>query len=123
MYTPLDINRENLTIMGIEFPDLKSLESAANAIGSNMFEGFEPTSKGIEIIRDYSIGKISLTELVAFAKEKVNDRKIWLANYNPDNILQLEPPSTINIKQFINTLGICKMSPFLFYFLLFLKSS
>ncbi|MDP4630987.1 MAG: hypothetical protein NWS89_07550 [Flavobacteriales bacterium] len=45
MYTPLDINRENLTIMGIEFPDLKSLESAANAIGSNMFEGFEPTSE------------------------------------------------------------------------------
>ena len=70
MYTPLDINRENLTIMGIEFPDLKSLESAANAIGSNMFEGFEPTSKGIEIIRDYSTGKISLTELVTFAKKK-----------------------------------------------------
>ena len=54
--------------MGIEFPDLKSLESAANAIGSNMFEGFEPTSKGIEIIRDYLTGKISLTELVTFAK-------------------------------------------------------
>ena len=70
MYIPLDINRENLTIMGIEFPDLKSLESSANAIGSNMFEGFEPTYKGIEIIRDYSIGKISLTELVTFAKEK-----------------------------------------------------
>jgi putative transcriptional regulator len=74
MYTPLDINRENLTIMGIEFPDLKSLESAANAIGSNMFEGFEPTFKGIEIIRDYSIGKISLTELVAFAKENLLER-------------------------------------------------
>lgn len=70
MYRALDINREKLTIMGIEFPDLKSLESAANAIGSNMFEGFEPTSKGIEIIRDYSIGKISLIELVTIAKEK-----------------------------------------------------
>ena len=70
MYTPLDINRENLTIMGIEFPDLKSLESAANAIGSNMFEGFKPTPKGIEIIRDYVVGKISLSEFVAFAKEK-----------------------------------------------------
>jgi putative transcriptional regulator len=70
MYKALDINRENLTIMGIEFPDLKSLESAANAIGSNVFEGFEPTSKGIEIIRDYLTGKISLTELVTFAKQK-----------------------------------------------------
>ena len=72
MYTQLDINRENLTIMAIEFPDLKSLESAANAIGSNMFEGSEPTSEGIEIIGDYSIGKISLKELVTFAEEKAH---------------------------------------------------
>jgi len=35
-----------------------------------MFEGFKPTPKGIEIIRDYVIGKISLTELVALAKQK-----------------------------------------------------
>jgi len=35
-----------------------------------MLEGFKPTPKGIEIIRDYVTGKISLTELVAFAKKK-----------------------------------------------------
>jgi putative transcriptional regulator len=35
-----------------------------------MFEGFKPTPKGIEIIRDYVIGKISLSELVTFAKQK-----------------------------------------------------
>ena len=40
--------------------------------------------------------------LLAFAKEKVNDRKMWLANYNPDNILQLEPPTTITIGQFVH---------------------
>jgi len=39
---------------------------------------------------------------LAFAKEKVNDRKIWLSNYNPENILQLEPPSTITIKEFVH---------------------
>jgi hypothetical protein len=49
---------------------LKTLESTANALGSNMFEGFKPTPKGIEIIRDYVTGKISLAELVAFAKQK-----------------------------------------------------
>ena len=74
MYRALDINREKLTIMGIEFPDLKSLESAANALGSNMFEGFEPTSKGIEIIRDYSIGKISLSEVENLAKQNLLER-------------------------------------------------
>jgi putative transcriptional regulator len=56
--------------MGVKFSDLKTLEGTANALGSNMFEGYEPTPKGIEIIRDYVIGKISLSELVVFAKQK-----------------------------------------------------
>ena len=66
----IEIDRNNLTIMGVKFPDMKTLESIANALGSNMFEGFNPTPKGIEIIRDYVTGKISLTEFVAFAKQK-----------------------------------------------------
>ena len=70
MYNTIEIDRSSLTIMGVKFCDLKTLESTANAIGSNMFEGFEPTRKGIEIIKDYVIGKISLSEMVIFAKEK-----------------------------------------------------
>ena len=70
MFKTIEVDRNKLTIMGVRFSDLKTLESAANAIGSNMFEGFEPTQKGIEIIRDYVTGKISLTELIKFAKEK-----------------------------------------------------
>ena len=70
MFYPIEIDRSNLTIMGVKFSDLKSLESTANALGSNMFEGYEPTPKGIEIIRDYVTGKITLPELVEFAKEK-----------------------------------------------------
>ena len=58
MYKPIHIDRENLTIMGISFPDLETLDSTANAIGSNMFEGFEPTSKMIELFLDYETGKI-----------------------------------------------------------------
>lgn len=70
MFKTIEIDRSNLTIMGVKFSDLKTLESTANALGSNMFEGFDPTSKGVEIIRDYVTGKISLSELVTFAKEK-----------------------------------------------------
>jgi hypothetical protein len=70
MFNTIDIDRNKLTIMGVKFSDLKTLESTANAIGSNMFEGYQPTPKGIEIIRDYVIGKITLTELIKFAKEK-----------------------------------------------------
>lgn len=70
MFNTIDIDRQKLTIMGVQFSDLKTLESTANALGSNMFEGFKPTPKGIEIIRDYVAGKISLTDLVCFAKQK-----------------------------------------------------
>lgn len=70
MYDTIDIDRNNLTIMGVKFSNLKTLESTANAIGSNMFEGYRPTPKGIEIIRDYVVGKITLTELIKFAKDK-----------------------------------------------------
>jgi putative transcriptional regulator len=69
-YTPIAIARKALTIMSVPFPDLETLESTAAAIGSNMFEGYEPTEKGIEIIRDYCLGKISLADLVVAAKEK-----------------------------------------------------
>ncbi|OFY67001.1 MAG: hypothetical protein A3H98_08885 [Bacteroidetes bacterium RIFCSPLOWO2_02_FULL_36_8] len=70
MFNTIEIDRNKLTIMGVEFSDLKTLESTANAIGSNMFEGFEPSPKGIKIIKDYVIGKITLFELIKFAKEK-----------------------------------------------------
>lgn len=70
MFNIIEIDRNKLTIMGVPFSDLKTLESTANAIGSNMFEGFKPTPRGIEIIRDYVVGRISMTELIKFAKEK-----------------------------------------------------
>ena len=70
MFHTIEIDRKKLTIMGIKFSDLNTLENTANALGSNMFEGFKPTPKGIEIIRDYVTGKISLSELVIFAKQK-----------------------------------------------------
>ena len=70
MFRTIEIDRNKLTIMGVKFSNLKTLEIAANAIGSNMFEGFEPTQKGIEIFRDYVTDKISLSELIKFAKKK-----------------------------------------------------
>ena len=69
-YKPIEVDQENLTIMGVRFPDLGTLNSAANAIGSNMFEGFEPTPKSIEIIRDYLFDKITIEQLVQLTKEK-----------------------------------------------------
>ena len=70
MYKTIEIDRKELTIMGVKFSDLKTLENTANAIGSNMFEGFRPTRKNIEIIRDYMMGKLSLNDLLIFTKKK-----------------------------------------------------
>jgi len=69
-YKPIEVDRQNLTIMGVRFPDLDALNNAANAIGSNMYEGFEPTPKSIEIIRDYLCDKVTLVQLVQLTKEK-----------------------------------------------------
>jgi len=69
-YKPIEIDRQNLTIMGIRFSDLDALNSAANAIGSNMFEGFEPTARSIEIIRDYLSKRITLEQLIKLSKDK-----------------------------------------------------
>ncbi len=70
MFNTIEIDRSNLTIMGVKFTDLLTLESTANALGSNMFEGYTPTPKGIEIIRDYVTGKISLIDMITIAKQK-----------------------------------------------------
>jgi len=67
-YKPIEVDRKKLTIMGVKFPNLETLESTAYGIGSNMFEGFEPTTKRIELMRDYVIGKITLKEMVAKVK-------------------------------------------------------
>ena len=69
-YKPIEIDRQNLTIMGIRFSDIDTLNSAANAIGSNMFEGFEPTTRSIEIIRDYLSKKITLEQLKKLSRDK-----------------------------------------------------
>ena len=64
MFKTIDINRDNLTILGVKLPDLNTLESTANAIGSNMFEGFEPTTELIQIYVDWKTSKISESELL-----------------------------------------------------------
>ena len=69
-YKPIEVDRRNLTIMGVKFPDIETLNGAANAIGSNMFEGFEPTPNGIAIVRDYLSEKITLVQLIQLTKEK-----------------------------------------------------
>jgi hypothetical protein len=68
MYQAIQIDKLNLTIMGVQFSDLATLEGVSQAIGSNMFEGFVPTPQTVEIIRDYVTGKISVDELILITR-------------------------------------------------------
>ena len=72
MYAPIQVNRENLTIMGVSFPDVKTFDHTANAIGSNMFEGFEPSAIHVALIRDYVMDKITFLQFVEKAKKMVH---------------------------------------------------
>ena len=69
MYKPITIDRVNCTMMGVKFPDLKTLDSVASAIGTNMFEGFEPTPRLIKFYLDWKLGKIIDREFVEKLKE------------------------------------------------------
>lgn len=64
MYKSIEINKEKLTIMGVQFSDLETLTATANAIGTNMFEGFEPTKELIQLYVDWKTGIISETDLL-----------------------------------------------------------
>jgi hypothetical protein len=59
MYKTIDIDRKNLTIMGVQFSDITTLENTANAIGTNMFEGFEPTKELIQLYVDWKSNVVS----------------------------------------------------------------
>jgi hypothetical protein len=65
MYKEIYIDRKNLTLMGVKFSDLKTLENTANAIGSNMFEGFEPTKELVQLYVDWKTGEISDSDLLS----------------------------------------------------------
>ena len=69
-YIPVEIDRKNLTIMGVCFSSVGNFEATANALGTVMFEGFNPTSKSIEIIRDYLSDKITIEQLKVLTKAK-----------------------------------------------------
>jgi len=64
MYKSIEIDRKNLTLMGVKFSDLRTLENTANAIGSNMFEGFEPNKELVQLYVDWKAGIISESDLL-----------------------------------------------------------
>lgn len=59
MYKTIEIDSDKLTILGVHFQNICELNKTANALGSNMFEGFEPSKELIELYLEWKSGDIS----------------------------------------------------------------
>jgi putative transcriptional regulator len=57
--------------MGVPFPDTETLERTARALGTNMFEGFEPTAKLVQFYLNWRTGKISESDFLQKLKEAI----------------------------------------------------
>ncbi|MDR1431120.1 MAG: hypothetical protein LBI99_03245 [Propionibacteriaceae bacterium] len=68
-FTPIDVNHADLTIMGVRFPDRETLDVAADALGSTMFEGFIPTAELVRLYRAYLAKEVSLSQLPTLVEE------------------------------------------------------
>jgi len=44
IYNPVEINREELTIIGINFNSVNNLDATINVLGTVMYEVFDPNS-------------------------------------------------------------------------------
>jgi hypothetical protein len=67
-YKPIDVNRKNLTIMGVSFSSVDNFEAAVNTLGTVMFEGFAPSPKSIEHILDYMLDYCFDAEMLSIYK-------------------------------------------------------
>ena len=68
-FTPIDVNRADLTIMGVRFANREMLDAAANGLGSAMFEGFTPTADLVRILSSYLDGEVTLSQLPGLVEE------------------------------------------------------
>ena len=53
----LDINKEELTILGIPFDNFSNFDTVWYAIGSSMIENYEPTVQDVIDLKTYVINR------------------------------------------------------------------
>jgi DNA topoisomerase-2 len=94
-YNMWKIKQENINIWKIKY--YKGLGTSSSAEAGEYFQNI---SKNIITVTNRKQDNNAI--LLAFAKDKVLDRKIWLTNYKPNDILELQPPTTITINDFVH---------------------
>jgi hypothetical protein len=62
----LEVNKSEMTILGVHFKNQTDFQSALYAISSNMIEGWRPTKKDVEDVKLY---------ILSIRREDVNGKK------------------------------------------------
>lgn len=57
IYMTLDVNKEELTILGVPFDNFSDFDIVWYAIGSSMIENYEPTVQDVIDFKNYVINK------------------------------------------------------------------
>lgn len=60
------LDEKNLSIQGVKFRNKQDYVAMKNAIGSAMYEGFEPTKVMVELLRDIHDGKKGTEAISSF---------------------------------------------------------
>lgn len=53
----LDVNKEELTIMGVKFDRFEGFDTVWYAVGSSMIDGYQPTVEEILELKQYIMDK------------------------------------------------------------------
>lgn len=75
----LEVNKSEMTILGVHFKNQTDFKNALYAISSNMIEGWQPTQKDVEDVKSYILS----------IRREDNDGKKKYDQYNyidPDNL-------------------------------------
>lgn len=58
----LDVNKDAMTIMGVQFQNKKVFRAVWNAISTSMIENFVPTVTDVEKLKLFAESKVGVTQ-------------------------------------------------------------
>ena len=68
----LQVDDHNLLIQGVKFDTPENYTIMKDSLGSSMYEGLEPTTEMIELLRDVQVGSKNKSDILSFVLGKTS---------------------------------------------------
>ena len=68
----LQVDDHNLLIQGVQFDTPENYAIMKDSLGSSMYEGLEPTTEMIELLRDVQVRKKNKADILTFVLGKTS---------------------------------------------------